>query len=34
MKALILDGTKSSNNESTKIFDLMVEELETNKDLR
>ena len=27
MKALILDGTKSTNNESTKIFDLMVEEL-------
>jgi len=27
MKALILDGTKSNNNESTKIFDLMLEEL-------
>ena len=27
MKALILDGTKSSNNESIKIFDLMLEEL-------
>ncbi len=27
MKVLILDGTKSSNNESTKIFDLMLEEL-------
>ena len=27
MKALILDGTKSTNNESTKIFDLMLEEL-------
>jgi len=27
MKALILDGTKSSNDESTKIFNLMLEEL-------
>ena len=27
MKVLILDGTKSNNNESTKIFDLMLEEL-------
>jgi len=27
MKALILDGTKSNNNESIKIFDLMLEEL-------
>jgi len=27
MKALILDGTKSTNNESTMIFDLMLEEL-------
>ncbi len=27
MKAIILDGTKSDNNESTKIFDLMLEEL-------
>ncbi len=27
MKALILDGTKSSNDESTMIFDLMLEEL-------
>ena len=27
MKALILDGTKSNNSESTMIFDLMLEEL-------
>jgi len=27
MKALILDGTKSNNNESTMLFDLMLEEL-------
>ena len=27
MKALILDGTKSINNESTKVFDLMLEVL-------
>ena len=27
MKVLILDGTKSNNNESTKIFDLILEEL-------
>ena len=27
MKALILDGTKSNNNESTMIFDLILEEL-------
>ncbi len=27
MKALILDGTKSNNDESTKIFNLMLEEL-------
>jgi len=27
MKALILDGTKASNDESTKIFNLMLEEL-------
>ena len=27
MKALILNGAKSNNNESTKIFDLMLEEL-------
>ena len=27
MNVLILDGTKSNNNESTKIFDLILEEL-------
>ncbi len=27
MKVLILDGTKSNNNESTKIYDLILEEL-------
>ena len=27
MKALILDGTKSNNDESTMIFDLILEEL-------
>ena len=27
MKVLILDGTKYNNNESTKIFDLLLEEL-------
>ena len=27
MKALILDGTKSDNNESTMIFDLILEGL-------
>ena len=31
MKALILDGTKSNNDESIKIFDLMLEELKNLK---
>jgi len=31
MKALILDGTKSNNDESTKILDLMLEELKKLK---